>query len=145
MRDVYKALHRLDPQLLLVYTPPHERWVLYRWPERFGSPPRRPSWSDCLALAAIGRLIPIMTLEDPTSGVPRDPGFWVVDLLRQRDRWRGRWQDLARAIDDANERSRRAAEAAASDRLAYRITEDWARIRDELRGDPRTTYNILVP
>lgn len=96
-----RDLHHYDPDLELYWHPPSSRWQVYRLAHRAVVP-------------SLDRLVHEWTVETP-GGNYALPGPWLLDAMRQNDRWSD-WGDKEAAkrafrrhldaLDDAGERSR---------------------------------------
>jgi hypothetical protein len=127
-------LHKFDRQLVLTYSHINQRWLLFRQPEKYGEPSRDLTYPETMNRASAGIMYYIMALESE-AGSRAEPGDWVIDELRRRDLRRTNWKAVARDLDETFLRTKAQMSEKLSERLDYRINQDWEHIRDELRGD----------
>ena len=130
MRELLRALREYDPQLILWFDPVQKKWKLLRRPIRYGTVPKDglADWEIMSGLNQ-GTIWHVHTLE-------HEPGFWLLDWLKERDTWsRKRAKEIIQEMDARNEQSIRNAYERLYENIRYQILEDWKHIRDELRGD----------
>ncbi len=137
-----KGLRNFDRQLFMWFDPQRGRWLVMRMGERYGVPRLDWSQSEIKRAKEKGAIWEILLCQ-ANDGSPMHPSWWILDYLRQRDARRINFKQYVREMDDRNEKRKEKARADATDRLDYRIKEDWRNIRDELRGDTMRRRYVL--
>lgn len=129
-----KQLAKFDEQLVLHFDLERKRWIVLRMPEKYGRPRNDYTHGEVKHATSEGALNEIFVCQDD-SGAPIEPGDWIIDYLRKRDSRRINFRQYVKEMDARNQRLVTKAQDDASDRIRYRVGEEWNHLRDELRGE----------
>lgn len=144
MKQLLAELKKFDRQIVLCFDQERKRWVVLRMPESFGVPKGDYTYNGVRRSKNDGALIEVFVCQDD-SGAPMSPSWWIIDYLRKRDARRISLREYVREMDDRNDKILQNTKDAASDRLRYRVNEDWWRIKNELDDDHvKRTHQIQV-
>lgn len=150
-KEFIRDLYTLDSQLIPYFSNRLKRYVIVRMPEKYGRPydtyvhGKRREWEEWEIERQIkaGRMSIVLILESPNKNFI-EPGNWVIYYLKERDSRNIDVKQWLREMDEHNEKIKRNMEKEASDRISYRVGEDFEDIRDELRGEPKY-HKYTVP